>query len=100
MEKTGELIDRFSLAVLLEAIRCLDEGVSTTQEIDLAMRAGAGLPEGPFTRADRIGLDVVLHQLEELERLRGPRFAPPDRLRSLVAAGRTGLQAGRGFLDH
>lgn len=100
MEKTEELVDRFSLAVLLEAIRCLDEGVSSTKEIDIAMRAGAGLPEGPLGRADRIGLDVVLHRLEELEKTEGPRFSPPERLRALVAAGRTGVAAGRGFHDY
>lgn len=100
MAATEELVDRFSLMVLLEAIRCLDEGVSTAKEIDIAMRAGAGLPEGPLARADRIGLDRVVARLEELERTAGERFRPPERLRGLVAAGRTGVGAGRGFHDY
>jgi len=95
-----ELLDRFRYAVLLEAVRCLDEGVSSAADIDVAMRAGAGLPEGPLAAADRIGLDVALHRLEELEARWGERFAPPKRLRDLVAAGRTGKAAGRGFLEH
>lgn len=95
-----QLLDRFSLAVLLEAVRCLDEGISTAREIDIAMRAGAGLPEGPLARADRVGLDRVLARLEELTAQCGPRFAPPQRLRALVASGRTGKAAGRGFHDY
>ncbi len=99
-DQETELLDRFSLAVFLEAVRCLDENVSTAREIDIAMRAGAGLPVGPLERADRIGLDKVLARLEQLEAERGERFHPPDRLRALVAAGRTGVEAGRGFLDY
>ncbi len=99
-EQETELLDRFSLAVFLEAVRCLDENISTAREIDIAMRAGAGLPEGPLGRADRIGLERVLARLEGLQAQYGERFRPPERLRGLVAAGRTGVEAGRGFLDY
>jgi len=99
-ENEQELLDRFRYAVLLEAVRCLDEGVSSAREIDIAMRAGAGLPEGPLAAADQAGLDVVLGRLQELERRWGERFAPPRRLQDLVAAGRTGVAAGRGFLEY
>ena len=99
-EREQELLDRFRYAVLLEAVRCLDEGISSAREIDIAMRAGAGLPEGPLAAADKQGLDSVLRRLEELEARLGERFAPPRRLRDLVTAGRTGLAAGRGFLEY
>ena len=99
-EKEQELLDRFRYAVLLEAVRCLDEGVSSAREIDIAMRAGAGLPEGPLAAADKLGLETVLARLQELEARWGERFAPPRRLQDLVASGRTGLAAGRGFLEY
>ncbi len=99
-DQETELLDRFNLAVFLEAVRCLDENVSTAREIDIAMRAGAGLSEGPLGRADKVGLDKVLARLEELEARWGDRFHPPERLRALVASGRTGVAAGRGFLEY
>ncbi|MDA8346237.1 MAG: 3-hydroxyacyl-CoA dehydrogenase family protein [Thermaerobacter sp.] len=99
-DQETELLDRFSLAVFLEAVRCLDENVSTAKEIDIAMRAGAGLPEGPLGHADKLGLDKVLARLQALQAQYGERFQPPERLLALVAAGRTGVEAGRGFLDY
>jgi enoyl-CoA hydratase/3-hydroxyacyl-CoA dehydrogenase len=78
----------------------LEEGVSTTREIDLGMMAGAGLVPPPFARADATGLDEVLAALERAEAEWGERFAPPTILRRLVSQGRLGQRSGQGFFAY
>ncbi len=92
-------MDRFSLAVIAEACRCLEEGIASAKDIDLAMRAGAGFPEGPLARADNIGLDIVLDKLERLHALHGDNYAPTATLRRLVNDGWLGKKVGRGFFE-
>jgi len=91
------LTERFVLKTLVEACLVLEEGVSTTREIDLGMMAGAGLVPPPFARADATGLDEVLAALERAEAEWGERFSPPTILRRLVHQGRLGQKAGQGF---
>ncbi len=94
---------RLLLAMINEAIFALQEGVAAAQEIDLAMVAGTGFPkdtEGPLHLADRLGLDRVLIELEELSQSLGPRFWPAPLLRRMVDAGFTGQIAGRGFFKY
>lgn len=93
------LVDRFSLAAIAEACRCLEEGIASAKDIDLAMRAGAGFPEGPLARADDMGLDVLLDKLERLHALHGDNYAPTATLRRLVSDGRLGKKVGRGFFE-
>jgi len=95
-----ELVDRFALKALVEACLLVEEGVSSTREVDLGMMAGAGLIPPPFARADATGLDEVLGALERAEREWGERFAPPRILRRLVAQGRLGQKAGQGFFPY
>ncbi len=99
-EWESELLTRFQLATFLEAVRLYDEGVASAEDIDIAMRAGAGLPMGPFAWADKTGLDVVLGQLQELARAGNPNFAPPGSLADKVARGQVGNKSKRGYLSH
>ncbi len=95
-----ELLSRFQLATFLEAVRLLDEGIATAVDIDIAMRAGAGLAIGPFQWADKTGLDVIVHQLEKMEIAYGERFKPPASLMQKVARGQLGISTGQGYLAH
>lgn len=94
---------RLLLAMVNEAVTALQEGVASARDIDTAMVAGTGFPmdkEGPLHFADRLGIDHVLHELEELARTVGTRFWPAPMLRRMVAAGFTGYIAGRGFFTY
>lgn len=100
-EKQAQLlVDRFQLAGFVEACRLLDEGIASARDIDLAMRAGAGYPQGPLAWADSVGLDVVLAKLEELYPRYGEAFAIPERLRTMVARGELGKKTQKGFFEY
>jgi len=91
---------RLLLAIVNEAVIALQEGIASARDIDLAMVAGTGFPqdkEGPLHYADRIGIEQVLHELEEFTQTLGARFWPAPLLRRMVDAGFTGRDAGRGF---
>lgn len=75
----------------------LDENVASAEDIDLAMTLGYRHPAGPLRTTDIVGLDVRLAIAEHLERMLGPRFAPPQILRDKVAAGQLGRKTGEGF---
>lgn len=97
----GFLVNRVLIPVLLESIRALDENIASQRDIDLAVRAGAGFPMGPFELADIVGLDVALEVSETMYRELGDqRFAPPPRLRRMVEAGLLGKKTGRGFYEY
>lgn len=95
-----QLILRFSLATFLESVRLYEEGIASAEEIDIAMRAGAGLKTGPFNWADTRGLDQVLRDLEDLADTVGSRFAPPVSLRDRVERGQLGVKSGQGYLTY
>ena len=87
------------LALGLEAIRMLEEGVASAADIDQGMVLGYRHPMGPLRLTDLVGLDVRLAIAEHLARELGPRFGPPQLLRDKVAAGELGRKSGRGFYD-
>ncbi|MBX3330397.1 MAG: 3-hydroxyacyl-CoA dehydrogenase [Nitrospira sp.] len=94
---------RLLLAMTNEAVIALQEGVASATDIDLAMMAGIGYPrekEGPLHFADRLGIEQVLHELEDFAETLGPRFWPAPMLRRMVDAGFTGQMAGRGFFTY
>jgi len=94
---------RLLLAMTNEAVTALQEGVASAADIDLAMMAGIGYPkekEGPLHFADSLGIDQVLHELEDFAETLGPRFWPAPMLRRMVDAGFTGQGAGRGFFTY
>src|SRR6266513_3657755 len=89
--------ERFQLKAFVEAVMLVDEGVTTTKDVDLGMMMGAGILPGPLARADEAGLDTMLERLELAEREWGSGFAAPLLLRRLVNQGRLGQKAGQGF---
>jgi 3-hydroxybutyryl-CoA dehydrogenase len=99
----GFVANRIQNALFLEALRCVEEGLASPQEVDEVVRScfGFRLPFfGPFQIADMAGLDVYVSVLETLERGLGERFETPEALRDLVERGRTGTKSGAGFLEY
>jgi 3-hydroxybutyryl-CoA dehydrogenase len=96
-DSPGFASSRLGVAVGLEAIRMLEEGVATAQDIDRAMELGYNHPMGPLRLTDLVGLDVRLSIAEYLASTLGPRFEPPALLRSMVREGKLGRKTGRGF---
>ncbi|QAY64609.1 3-hydroxyacyl-CoA dehydrogenase family protein [Xylanimonas allomyrinae] len=93
----GFASSRLGVAIGVEAIRMVEEGVAGVADVDAAMTLGYKHPVGPLRLTDLVGLDVRLGIAEYLESRLGPRFAPPALLRELVAAGHLGRKTGRGF---
>jgi 3-hydroxybutyryl-CoA dehydrogenase len=93
----GFASSRLGVAVGLEAIRMLEDGVATAEDIDTAMRLGYRWPMGPLRLTDLVGLDVRLSIAGYLAERLGPRFEPPQLLRSMVAEGKLGKKTGAGF---
>lgn len=98
-DSPGFASSRLGVAIALEAIRMVEEGVASAADIDLAMELGYKHPSGPLKTTDIVGLDVRLGIAEQLERDLGPRFAPPQLLRDMVAEGKLGRKSGKGFYD-
>jgi 3-hydroxybutyryl-CoA dehydrogenase len=95
----GFASSRLGLALGLEAVRMLEEGVASAQDIDAAMSLGYGHPMGPLRLTDLVGLDVRLDIARYLQQRLGDRFAPPQLLIDKVAKGELGRKSGRGFYD-
>ncbi|WP_308491463.1 3-hydroxyacyl-CoA dehydrogenase family protein [Microbacterium terrisoli] len=95
----GFASSRLGVALGLEAIRMVEEGVASPADIDAAMQLGYRHPMGPLRTTDIVGLDVRLGIAEELHAQLGERFAPPELLRRMVAEGRLGRKSGRGFYE-
>ncbi|MEK6683858.1 MAG: 3-hydroxyacyl-CoA dehydrogenase NAD-binding domain-containing protein [Nitrospirota bacterium] len=95
--------ERLLLLMINEAAICLQEGVATAGDLDLAMVTGTGFPQekgGPLHYADQVGLDVVLAELQRYTAELGPRFWPAPILKRMVGAGQIGLKARRGFFTY
>jgi 3-hydroxybutyryl-CoA dehydrogenase len=97
-DSPGFASSRLGLALGLEAMRMLEQGVASAEDIDKAMELGYGHPMGPLKLSDLVGLDVRLAIAESLYRaLEDPQFAPPRILREKVARGELGKKTGKGF---
>ena len=96
----GFATSRLGIALALEAIRMVEEGVASAEEIDRAMELGYGHPMGPLKLTDHVGLDVRLAIAEHLLSELGERFRPPQMLRRMVRAGKLGKKTGEGFYKY
>ncbi|MDR6174192.1 3-hydroxybutyryl-CoA dehydrogenase [Nocardioides zeae] len=96
-DSPGFASSRLGVALALEAVRMVEEGVASADDIDAAMTLGYKHPLGPLRTTDLVGLDVRLAIAEHLAGELGERFAPPALLREKVAAGHLGRKSGQGF---
>lgn len=95
----GFATSRLDFAASLEAMRMLEDGVASAEDIDRAAVLAYRHPVGPLRLSDIVGLDVRLDTARHLSAVHGPRFAPPALLERKVAAGELGQKSGRGFFD-
>jgi 3-hydroxybutyryl-CoA dehydrogenase len=98
-DSPGFASSRLGVAIALEAIRMLEEGVASAEDIDAAMELGYRHPVGPLRTTDLVGLDVRLGIAEELCAELGERFTPPALLRRMVDDGNLGRKSGQGFYE-
>jgi 3-hydroxybutyryl-CoA dehydrogenase len=98
-DSPGFATSRLGVAIGLEAIRMLEEGVASAADIDRAMELGYNHPMGPLRLTDLVGLDVRLGIAEYLASTLGPRFEPPQLLRTMVSEGKLGKKTGAGFYE-
>jgi 3-hydroxybutyryl-CoA dehydrogenase len=100
-DKAGFIVNRLLVPYMLDAMRAYEEGVGSVDEIDEAMKAGAGHPMGPLTLADFVGLDTLGSICDVLfDEFRERRFAQPPTLRKMLSAGWYGRKSGMGFYDY
>ena len=100
-DSPGFASTRLGIAVGLEAVRMLEEGVASAEDIDRAMELGYGYPMGPLKLGDLVGLDVRLAIAEYLyAELGSPTFRPPQLLKKMVRAGKLGKKSGEGFYKY
>jgi 3-hydroxybutyryl-CoA dehydrogenase len=101
-EVPGFLVNRILFAMMNEAYSCYDEGVASMRDIDLAMKAGAGMPMGPFELSDLVGIDVIYHVENEVRKMTGGNTMrkPSQTIRKLYHSGRYGKKTKRGFYDY
>jgi 3-hydroxybutyryl-CoA dehydrogenase len=97
----GFLTNRTMIPLLNEVIYCIYEGVASKEDIDLAFKSGFHWPMGPVALCDFIGLDTLLHIMEDLHKRRGgDKFLPCPLLSNMVAAGYLGHKSGKGFYEY
>jgi 3-hydroxybutyryl-CoA dehydrogenase len=100
-DRSGFIVNLLLVPFMLDAIRQLERGVASIEDIDKGMVLGCGHPMGPFTLCDFVGNDTTLRIAEIMfEEYREARYAPPALLKRMVAMGRYGRKAGKGFYDY
>jgi 3-hydroxybutyryl-CoA dehydrogenase len=100
-DSAGFIVNRLLVPYLLDAIRALEEGVGSIEDIDNSMKLGCGHPMGPLTLLDFVGLDTTYYISQIMfEEFKERRFAAPPLLKRMVLAGWNGRKSGRGFYDY
>jgi 3-hydroxybutyryl-CoA dehydrogenase len=100
-DSTGFIVNRLLVPYLLDAIRALEEGVGSIEDIDNSMKLGCGHPMGPLTLLDFVGLDTTYYISQIMfDEFKERRFASPPLLKRMVLAGWNGRKSGRGFYDY
>ncbi len=100
-DRAGFIVNALLIPYLLAAIRMLESGFASAEDIDAGMMRGANHPMGPLALADLIGLDTTQAVAESMyEEFKEPLYAPPPLLQRMVDAGLLGRKAGRGFLTY
>ena len=100
-DTAGFIVNFLLIPYLISAIRMLENGMASRDDIDAAMKLGCGYPMGPFTLLDYVGLDTTLWAAEAIyDEYKDPLYAPPPLLRRMVLSGMHGRKSGRGFYEY
>jgi 3-hydroxybutyryl-CoA dehydrogenase len=100
-DKTGFIVNRLLVPLMLDGVRVLEEGLASIEDIDQAMKLGCNHPMGPLTLTDFVGLDTTYYIANIMyDEFKEKRFAPPPLLKRMVQAGYLGRKSGRGFYDY
>jgi 3-hydroxybutyryl-CoA dehydrogenase len=100
-DRTGFIVNRLLVPFLLDAIRALEEGVGSIEDIDNSMKLGCGHPMGPLSLLDFVGNDTTYYIANIMfDEFKEKRFAPPSLLKRMVLMGWNGRKAGKGFYDY
>lgn len=100
-DRSGFIVNLLLVPYLLDAIRALESGVASVEDIDTGMKLGCGYPMGPLTLLDFVGLDTTYRIANIMfDEYRDGKYAPPPLLRKMVLAGYFGMKSGRGFYDY
>ena len=100
-DRSGFIVNMLLVPYLMAAVRMVEEGFASREDIDEGMRLGCGHPMGPLTLCDFIGLDVLYAVCDSLyDEFKRPEYAPPPLLKRMVVSGHHGRKAGRGFYEY
>jgi 3-hydroxybutyryl-CoA dehydrogenase len=100
-DRAGFVVNVLLVPYLLDAVRLVEQGIATKEDVDEGMRLGCGYPMGPLELLDFVGIDTTCYIAEILfDEFKEPRYAPPTLLRQMTIAGLHGRKTGRGFYDY